>query len=337
MPCVIAGTDRVLGDVAPGPPVVVARAVARQRPELRLHLVGGLPGAQDHLADAAHRLRVGADHAQGAEVVQDVFGRDRLGANAALGEGHVLGDRPRQVMADHQHVEVLVDGIDRERPRRVGAGRQHVRQGGHADDVGGVAAAGAFRVIGVDRPAVDGGDGVLDEARLVERVGVNGDLNVELVGDGEAGVDCRRRRAPVLVQLQAAGAGADLLLQRAGKAAIPFAQKAEVDRQTLGRLQHPFEIPGAGGAGSGVGPRGRAGAAADQRRQPACQGRFDQLGADEMDVAVDPAGRQRSGSRRRSPRSPGRSPASDRRRAGSADCPPCRRRRCGRRGCRCPL
>ena len=208
------GADGVLGDVALGADVVVAGVSPGQRAELHFHLVGGLPGANDDFADAAHRLRVGAEHADGAAVVQDVLGGDRLGADAALGEGHVLGHRPRQVMADHEHVQMLVDGVDGERPGRVGAGRQHVRQAGDADDVGRMAAAGAFGVVGVDGAAGDGGDGVFDEARLVERVGVDGDLDVEVVGDGQTAVDGGRRGAPVLVQLQAAGAGADLLLQR---------------------------------------------------------------------------------------------------------------------------
>ncbi len=50
-------------------------------------------------------------------------------------------------------------------------------------------------------------DGVLDEAGFVQRVGVDHHLDVVVVGDGEAIVDRRRRRAPVLVQLQRAGAG----------------------------------------------------------------------------------------------------------------------------------
>ena len=43
------------------------------------------------------------------EVVQDVLGGDRLAADAALGERDVLGDRRIEVMAHHQHVEMLVD------------------------------------------------------------------------------------------------------------------------------------------------------------------------------------------------------------------------------------
>ena len=124
----------------------------------------GLPGADQHLADAAHRLAVGGDHREGAEVVEDVLRGDGLLADAALGEGDVLGDRRVEVVADHQHVEMLVDGVDRVGPRRVGRGREHVRQARNLDDVRRVAAAGALGVEGVDGAALEGGDGVLDEA-----------------------------------------------------------------------------------------------------------------------------------------------------------------------------
>ena len=123
---------------------------------------------------------------------------------------------------------------------------------------------------------------------FVERVGVDGDLHVEAVGDGQAAIDGGRRRAPVLVQLQAAGAGADLLLQRPGQAAVALAQKAEVDRQRLGGLQHAFHVPRAGRAGGGVGAGGRAGAAAEQRGQAGGDGGLDQLRADEVDVVSMP-------------------------------------------------
>ena len=48
-------------------------------------------------------------------------------ADAALGEGDVLGDLRVEVMADHQHVEMLVERVDGVGPRRIGRGRQHVR------------------------------------------------------------------------------------------------------------------------------------------------------------------------------------------------------------------
>ena len=259
--------DGVFGDIAFGTRVVVADRVAVERAKLRLHLVRCLPGADDHLADAAHGLRVGADHAQAAAVMQDILGRDRFRANPAFGEGHVFRNGARQVVTDHEHVEMLVDGIDREGPRRVGARGQDVRQAGDANDVRRVAAAGAFRVIGVNRTALDRGNGIFDEARLVQRVRVDGDLDVVLIGHAHTAVDGRGGRAPIFVQFQAAGSGADLLHERPWQAAIAFAQEAEVDRKRLGCLEHALDVPGARCAGGGVGPCGRPGAAAQEGRQ----------------------------------------------------------------------
>jgi hypothetical protein len=132
-------------------------------------------------------------------------------ANARLGERDVLGDPRVQVVADHEHVEVLVDGVHRVGPRRVGRRRQHVRDAARLDDVGCVAAARALRVIGVDCAALERRQRILDEARLVERIGVDRDLHVVLLGDRQAAVDRRRRRAPVLVELQPQASGLDLL------------------------------------------------------------------------------------------------------------------------------
>ena len=195
--------DRVLRDVAPDPEVVVG-AVAGERAALLLHLVRGLPGPQHDLADPAHRLAVARDHADRAEVVQDVLGGDRLAADPALGERDVLGQPSgsrwwHTISMSRCSSSVLT----RERPGRVGRARQDVRDAAHLDDVGRVAAAGALGVVRVDRPAGERGDRVVDEAGLVERVGVDRDLHVARLGDREAAVDRRRRGAPVLVQLEA--------------------------------------------------------------------------------------------------------------------------------------
>ncbi len=59
-----------------------------------------------------------------------------------------------------------------------------------------MAAAGAFGVKGVDIAALEGGDRVLDKTGFVERVGVDRDRDVELLGDPEAGVDRRTAWCP---------------------------------------------------------------------------------------------------------------------------------------------
>jgi len=97
----------------------------------------------------------------------------RAGIQAALSiplirEGQILGDRRVQVVAHHQHVEVLVEGVDRVRPRRVRRGRKHVGVAGDRDDVGRMTAARTLRVVRVDPPSGNGSNGVLDEASLIE-------------------------------------------------------------------------------------------------------------------------------------------------------------------------
>src|SRR4051794_11315258 len=93
--------DRVLRDVAFDAQIVVRAPVTRQRATLLLHLVRGLPCARDHFADAAHRLRIAAYHADGAEVMKNVFGRNRLAANPALRERHVLRQIGVEMMTHH--------------------------------------------------------------------------------------------------------------------------------------------------------------------------------------------------------------------------------------------
>ena len=158
------GVDGVFGDVALDAKIVVVALVLRQRAALLLHLVGGLPGADDDFAEPAHGLRIRGHHRQRAEVVQDILRRDGFFADAAFGEGEILGDRGIEMVAHHQHVQMLVDGVAGERPRRIGRGRQHVLQPGNLDDVRRVAAAGAFGVEGVDGAALERLHGVLDEA-----------------------------------------------------------------------------------------------------------------------------------------------------------------------------
>ena len=137
------------------------------------------------------------------------------------------------------------------------------------DDVGGVPASRALGVIRVDRPALERPDRVLDEAGLVERVGVDRDLDVHLVGHGERGVDGGRRRSPVLVELEADRARLDLLPQRARAARrCPWPRKPRLigKASAASSIRWMFQAPGVQVVA--VGPGGGAGAAADQRGEP---------------------------------------------------------------------
>src|SRR6185436_8430499 len=125
-------------------------AVARERATLRFHFMRGLPGARDDFADATHSLGITAHHADGAEVVQNIFGRDGFTANAAFGEGDVFGQARIEVMTDHQHVEMFVDGVDRVWAGGIGRAGKNICLTTDADNVRRVTATGTFGMVGVD-------------------------------------------------------------------------------------------------------------------------------------------------------------------------------------------
>jgi hypothetical protein len=94
----------VFADVAFDAKVVVAFAGAALRvgevAALLFHLVGGLPGAQDHFTDAAHGPAVAAHHADGAHVVQHVLGGNFL-CGCGFRQARSSGNAGVQVVAHH--------------------------------------------------------------------------------------------------------------------------------------------------------------------------------------------------------------------------------------------
>ena len=119
--------------------------------------------------------------------------------------------------------------------------------GRHRDDVGRVAAARALGVVRVDRPPGDGGERALHVAGLVERVGVDRHLHARRVGDAQAGVDRRRRRPPVLVQLEPRQRRPRSCSHiAASSTGVALAEQGDVDRPVVERLEHPLEVPRAG-------------------------------------------------------------------------------------------
>src|ERR1700730_14089402 len=123
-------------------------------------------------------------------------------------------------------------------------------------------------MIGVNRPPLERRDTRLHKSSLVQCIGVDRDLRVRLFGDGKTGVDRCRGGSPILMQLQTERACGDLLTQRLRLTGVTFPKKTEIDRITIGGLEHPLNMPWARRASGGEGSMGRPSSASDQGGDP---------------------------------------------------------------------
>ena len=125
------GIDGVFGDVALDADIVVVAACRRgRRPRWRLHLVGGLPGADDDFADAgpspgcpttssrARRGRAGCPRRRWSPC--------GCGSRRRRGPRRCAGSRWWQTISMSRCSSSVLRGVG---PRRIGRRRQHVRRG----------------------------------------------------------------------------------------------------------------------------------------------------------------------------------------------------------------
>ncbi len=120
-----------------------------------------------------------------------------------------------------------------------------------------MAAADALDVEGVDDPVAERGQRVGDREALVEAVGVDRELDVLAVGDVERAAHLLGAGADVLVDLQAAAAGAQRLLDALGPRRRGAHQQGEVDGHGLHRRPRRAQRPRRGwrrGSRSGPSP-----------------------------------------------------------------------------------
>lgn len=141
-----------------------------------LHTVSQHPGPSHHFADTTHGLSVTADHTDRTHVVQAALGRDCLATDTTLGKVHILGQILVQMVADHEHVNVLVERVLGEGKRRCGTGGQNVGLATDSDNVGCVTASSSFGVVGVNRASVNGAYSRLHKSGFVQGISVNSGL-----------------------------------------------------------------------------------------------------------------------------------------------------------------
>src|SRR5258708_31108366 len=117
-----------------------------------------------------------------------------------------------------------------------------------------MSATRALGMISMNRSSFDRCNRILDKAGFVDRVGMNRYLDIVLVGNLQTSIDCRRGRAPILMQLQSAGAGFNLFRERRQRTGISLAQETKIHGPMLGGFEHTRNIPRARRAGGRISP-----------------------------------------------------------------------------------
>src|SRR5262245_10632777 len=146
-------------------------------------------------------------------------------------------------MRDHHHIEGLLERIYSIGSRWSRRRWDDVWLAANLDDVRRVSATRPFGVKTVNSPALEGGDCIFDKTTLVQRIGVDENLHIHIIRDGQAAIDCRRGSTPVLMKLEGACPSLDLFNQTGCRARVALTEKAEIHGQAVGGLEHSLNVP----------------------------------------------------------------------------------------------
>src|SRR5439155_11658788 len=107
-------------------------------------------------------------------------------------------------------------------------------------------AAGSFGVIRMNRPVLEGRDRVFNEARFVQRVRVNRDLNVEFFGDAQTLVDRSGSRSPILLSLRPRAPARICSRSDSGSDECPFPRNPKLsgNASAASYIRRMFQAPG---------------------------------------------------------------------------------------------
>ena len=204
--------------------------ILRKGSTLPFHLAGGLPGAGDDFSHTSHSLRVRAHHAEDAHVMENIFCGNGFRTDPGICKSYVFWDPLIQMVANHQHVQMLIQSIYCIRHGRVSRRGKYVGSCRCPDNVRGMAAAGAFCMVCMDSPSCNSYQSIFHTAAFVKSICMDGYLDVIVVGHVQAVVNGSRSRTPVFMKLQSHGSGFDLFYQSFLVRTVSFSKKTDVHR-----------------------------------------------------------------------------------------------------------
>lgn len=176
--------DRIFADIALDSVVIRSKVVILgQSSPLHHVLMRRVPGASYDFATSSHSLRVGGHHTNGTRVMQNVFGGNGLRPDPAVSKRDILRDILREMVARHDHVKMLVDGVSSIRLRWVGAARKNIRMLDERYHVWSVTSSGTFNVIGMDCPALERRGCPFNKSGFVQGIAMDLALNIVVVAD----------------------------------------------------------------------------------------------------------------------------------------------------------
>ena len=209
------------------------------------------------------------------------------GRNSGVCESNVFRNSVIQVVANHQHVKVLINCVDGVWHGWVCRSWQDVRETSNLDDVRCVTAACAFGVECVHYTTCDSIQSIFNTASLVQCVSVNCNHNIIVVSNCQAGIDSCRCGTPVFVNLHAGSTCYNLLSQRAVCRAVALTIHEDVHWELFGSLQHLRDVPWARSTGSSVCTICRACTATSHCGDTGEQSCVNLLSADPVNVSID--------------------------------------------------
>src|SRR5258708_5747683 len=285
--------DSILGHIALHSVIIIACRVLSQWTTLDLHLMRRLPGTRNHLTDAPHGLRIAGHHTEDPQIMQDILSGDSLRTDTALGKSDIFTHMRIEMVADHQHIQVLRKSIRGKRHRRVCRRWQNIVERSNTDNIRRMPTTGSLGMIGMNGSSRNGCDGIFNKASLIDRICVNCHLHIIGISDLQARIDCSRRSPPVLVQLESTGPRAQLFSQWLNSRGITLAQEAEIERPVLNRLEHTREIPGPRCAGGRVSTGCRPCTAANHSSDTVGNSLIDLLRRNKVDMRVNTTSRNK--------------------------------------------